>query len=95
MEDTLILDAENLFFLPVKLWLYEVLQSPFFFQNPKLDVSVNCWAGLLFLFFILLFVLSFLNTFCHIMRQYLNQNLGNISITIYIASMKSGIKDTF
>lgn len=57
MEHALILDAEIFFFS----------------QNPKLDVSVNYWAGLLFLLFILLFVLSFLSTFCHIMRQYLNQ----------------------
>lgn len=43
VEDTLILDAENLFFLPVKLWLYEVWQSPFFLPKPK----IGCFCKLL------------------------------------------------
>lgn len=76
MEHALILDAEIFFFSSSKTVATGGLTISFFFsQNPKLDVSVNYWAGLLFLLFILLFVLSFLSTFCHIMRQFLNRDL--------------------
>lgn len=50
MWDVLILVAGFSFFFPPssKLWLHDIWQSLFFFQKPKLEVSVNCWQSCCF-----------------------------------------------
>lgn len=54
--------CRDFFFLPVKLWLHEVWQS-LFSKTPKLDVSVNCWAELLFLLSVCIVYVTFLKLF--------------------------------